>query len=357
MNKKRGSALIIAVLLIASVGAIAFGIGKLLFLEVGTEQIYDNGSYAFYAAESGIEEGLLRYRIDQKAEAQVPTANWSLFDPTKVFRTDLLDASMVTTNTSGDLITNSISNPAKQYYDLRMGYLGTDGNFWYGHHFNANGNYLSTPDLENSNYATGNYSVLNIPQDDALKIDLTGVDLRPANSSQLMTEFSFSDGSLVNNCNALLEATLTVDNISGIHQYKDTFGSSSCTSGQLGVDVNKIVSQNYQFNNNKYYMEIANLGDIFNRAGAPLPSGSDSGVLLTLKPLYTGTIPLGSGFNAAIGLCDNADGSCGTSAIPGPFTTITSTGYYGGVTRKLTANVDRQSGTLYDLFDYVINKN
>jgi hypothetical protein len=37
-------------------------------------------------------------------------------------------------------------------------------------------------------------------------------------------------------------------------------------------------------------------------------------------------------------------------------TKVESTGYYGGVSRKLEATIDRQSGTLYDLFDYVIYK-
>jgi len=43
-----------------------------------------------------------------------------------------------------------------------------------------------------------------------------------------------------------------------------------------------------------------------------------------------------------------------TSGIASPYTTIKSTGYYGGVGRSLVARIDRQSGTIYDIFDSVI---
>ncbi len=40
--------------------------------------------------------------------------------------------------------------------------------------------------------------------------------------------------------------------------------------------------------------------------------------------------------------------------IASPYTTIHSVGHFGGVTRTLIANIDRQSGTLYDIYDFVI---
>ena len=43
-----------------------------------------------------------------------------------------------------------------------------------------------------------------------------------------------------------------------------------------------------------------------------------------------------------------------TKQVVQPYSTIKSTGYYGGVTRTLEARIDRQAGTLYDLFDFVI---
>ncbi|OQA04440.1 MAG: hypothetical protein BWY68_00320 [bacterium ADurb.Bin400] len=44
----------------------------------------------------------------------------------------------------------------------------------------------------------------------------------------------------------------------------------------------------------------------------------------------------------------------GIGTAYGPASVIRSHGYYMGVGRKLEARIDRQSGTLYDLFDYVI---
>jgi hypothetical protein len=40
----------------------------------------------------------------------------------------------------------------------------------------------------------------------------------------------------------------------------------------------------------------------------------------------------------------------------GPTTTINSVGYFAGNSRQITANIDRQSGTIMDIFNYVIYK-
>ena len=64
--KKRGSALIIALLIMATVGGVTFGIGRLFFLDRSITALYENSTIAYYAAESGLEEGMLRYRYKKK---------------------------------------------------------------------------------------------------------------------------------------------------------------------------------------------------------------------------------------------------------------------------------------------------
>ena len=55
-------------LLITSIGVITFGIGRALFVQTQTGALYENGVMAYYAAESGIEEGFLMYRYNQNSE-------------------------------------------------------------------------------------------------------------------------------------------------------------------------------------------------------------------------------------------------------------------------------------------------
>jgi hypothetical protein len=313
-----------------------------------------------------------------------------------VFRTDLTDNSINAGSASGGIdpsnSTNTIatSNANKQYYDLRMGYLGTDGNPWYGHLTGAGGfSYLSAGDLVSSLYSpsNSNYSVLDIPKDDSVKIDLSGLQWDNSNGNndvndtlKLLIRYKFtnsSTGAIVDttninvHCNALMEATFTYNptNGSGLKQYKSLLsaGDPSACSVVNGIATNKMLGTVITYNTaainilGYYYAEENSLiADVFTTAARVIPPSSSGSLTLALKPLSAS-----SAYNvsASIGLmktkCQSLVLDCNkaSSAVAGPFTTITSTGYYGGVTRKLVANVDRQSGTLYDLFDYVINKN
>lgn len=359
MRKRKGSALIIAIMLIAAIGAIAFGIGKLLFLEVGNQQIYENGSIAYYAAESGIEEGLLRYRYNQNSE--VPFTDWTLGD-TKAFGSNLsTNTAQTGSSNAGVSLVSGISN-TQQSYDLRIGYLGTDDNPWYGHLTGTNTS-LSDLDLKDASYSTGNYSVLDIQKDDSVKIDLTGLVLNTGDALKLMIRYKGADLSGANNnyCNALMETTFTYDPTdgSGVKQYKSLLNvnPSSCSSVN-GININKMLSANTALSmspsSGYYYTVVDNIvSSVFNEAHVVIPASDSGSLTLALKPLnYSASIGLMKTKCATAGACTDS-----VDVIAGPFTTIQSTGYYGGVTRKLVANIDRQSGTLYDLFDYVINKN
>jgi len=344
--KKKGSALIVAMMLIAGVGAVAFGIGRLLFIETKTATLYENGIVAYYAAESGIEEGFLRYKFDRNVMVPGDLLNGD------VMRTDL-SAKTVAQDHSTTIApaVSGTNNDIKTFYDLNMGYSGTNGNAWYGNDVDKSDS-LTSADLLHNDYLAGDYASLRIGVDRSAKIDLTDINLIN-NNNQLLLLFENVPNLPTEKCRAMAEVKIAVEEAGVTREFKElTNYSPTICAGLIGLDQNKLLGANllssyvYTTNadptTNSVYYEI-NLQEMLTRAGYTYNQGSNVPVTLTIRPLY---------YNARFGLY-----SVGGETIPGPFTTITSRGYYGGVTRTLTANVDRQSGTLYDLFDYVIFKN
>ena len=350
--RRRGSALIIAMLLISAVGAAAFGMGKMIFAETATTTLYENGAIAYYAAESGIEEGFLRYRFNQNTE--VPLSSWVLGED-KAYRSNLTDSAMVDNTLSGKSQADALptGSSSQQLYDLRVGYIGTNGLPFYGQDVNGDGR-LDFNDISNANYATGNNSILIIPKDQTLKVDLSGMGLDSAGELSLLFKPNTASYGL---CDILTEIKFTVQDVTGtgIHEYKEMInGGANCASS--GLSSARLFSAQYGGSANQYYVTI-DLKGIFSRAllNPVNPPTSSDKVYLSIKPLiYAAKIGLVySDCNAA-----SSDLDCKTKVkvVPGPYSYITSTGYYGGVSRQLTANIDRQNGKLYDLYDYVIYK-
>lgn len=378
--KKKGSALIVAMMLIAGIGAVAFGIGRLLFIETTTATLYENGILAYYAAESGIEEGFLRYKFNRNAEIPLSTsAGWSLTS-NNIFRETLNDNSIDTDSDKG-FDTNTplqLNQKSQQLFDLRMGYLGTDGKPWYGNDIGDTTDplnlipdgFLNKQETWHPNYYAGDYSGLRVTKDNSIKIDLTHIDFSTV--YRLVAGFSFDKNDTANpwdqttRCKALAEIKISVTDVTGTitKEYKELLNyNPALCEAQLGINKNKLLiygggGDTVSSTNNRYlYVYVHNLVDFFARAGDSLPVNSKN-VTLTLKPLYyDATVLLFPISNNSV-RCNETpnDAFCNTRGnIPsGPFTYISSRGYYGGVTRKITANIDRQSGTLYDLFDYVI---
>lgn len=372
MQRERGSALVIAVLLVSAIGAIAFGFGRVFLAGLFNMTISSDGIYAYYSAESGMEEAFLRYRYDMNAE--VPFENWTLGLPAqdKVFRSEIA-GNVVQTGLSFNGIdkTTLISDFSKQIYDLRMGYLGTDGlPFWGDDPFPPPiGNKLLTDDdLKSVDYG-GSNQALTVAKDDSIKIDLSGLRLDNLATNDLVVYAKFdTGGDTLAPSRAMIEAKLTVDlygDGSQINEYKTIISQNpvvSCTllgRGALSTPDNnacvaELIPATLISGAPGYYVWMKeNLINAW-RISTGLPAfGSETKVTLFLKPLY---------YDAKLGIitsaCQPGIGNCSSrtksGVVPGPSTFVTSTGYYGGISRTLAADIDRQSGTLYDLFDYVI---
>lgn len=67
-TRQAGSALIITMLIVAAISAAAFGLSRIFLVDVRIAGSAEDSLKAYYLAEAGIEEGLLRYRVDRNNE-------------------------------------------------------------------------------------------------------------------------------------------------------------------------------------------------------------------------------------------------------------------------------------------------
>lgn len=306
-----GSAMIIATLLMASVAGVVFAIGRLLYLDTSISGIYENSIIAYYASESGIEEGLLRYRFNRQEDIDGNRINLS-------------DLSVVTIPSAV-----SVPDPARFYDDLSI----INKAKFYGNDVNKNG-IIDINDIKDVKYG----EEFTIPRDEAIKIDISdslSADLK------LFLEFgNYLDGFDKNR--AFVEAKVVGAKISGgaFYEYKKIL-VSALANPQCAVNQNSCVAMTAESALDKDIYSRDNLRVAISGSVILRSSGTDR-VYLYLKPIGAG---------ATIGIDVNSKND---NSIASPYTTIKSTGYFGGVSRTLEAKVDRQSGTVYDLFDYVI---
>lgn len=386
--KKRGSAIVIAMLLISAIGVITFGIARLIFIENRTVALYENGAVAYYAAESGLEEGFLRYRYNQNVE--VPFNNWTLTSDDsekKYFQTIYnnydttnFEADKVITEGNIGISTAYKIDPLRQTYDLRIGHIGSNGKPFYGIPILTNGgdveNYKvdegfinSVPDAPDFN---SQYGAVFIPKNDSIKIDLSGYNflIDDFHDLNLYAKLFVPTGTLPEkkDCQALLEIKFTIIKSGETKEYKDlikpTFSGDpdsdfSCDNalGSKGINSlrtidtttsNTDASGNIIYNASDLWQTVGLNGGTYTKSDT-----KDLKVVLTIHPIY---------YDVAIGLVNNncagnlslCENKTKEDVVSGPFTTVESTGYFAGVAKKLTANIDRQSGSLYDLYDYVI---
>lgn len=71
---KKGSALITTIMLLAVISTASFAIARLALIELKSGEIKAANQKAYYLAEGGIEEGLLRWRYDHQAELAIGTS-------------------------------------------------------------------------------------------------------------------------------------------------------------------------------------------------------------------------------------------------------------------------------------------
>jgi|GEM_PF-812903 len=361
MPKARGSAILIAIMLVTAIGTIAFAFGHVLLEESSVANLYENGVGAYYAAESGIEEGFLRYRYNRNEE--VPFKDWKLAD-TKVFRSNMGLNSVSSTTSGGTVnaginrLTTAITDDSKQYYDLRMGFIGYKDKWpFFGYDSARNDNQLTNDDILFNPSPTEFF----YPKDQSLSITFPKEFSFRGNDLTLFAKFvGASSTDYPRSDKSIIEAKVIVRLADGTtNQYKKMITSNLPGTEALlsaGDDSSSIYSQTIQLEgcgNSNDNRCIWSVGGLILAVDSNMVVPDGSVVTLSLTPLY---------YDAYLELIGDKCLNNGCSSqlksmiMPGPYTMISSAGYYGGATRTIEADIDRQSGSLYDLFDYVIYK-
>lgn len=319
-KRKSGSAIIIALLLMAVISGSAFAIARLFYLDTSLAGLYVDSTVAYYASESGVEEGLLRYRFDRNAEVAAATLNNDYLNFANVSRSNLVKGTVGTQATA--------FAQTDEVYDLNMAYKTK----FYGADLAEEFGVLDEKDLNDPNYIGTEY---NIARDESIKLDLTSALKNLNDDVKLYVKPAYDSGSGMSSNQIFLEAKITGKIGGRLVEMKKalvvngTSGSGAWNSGSYlkmdsiaGTDVNFV---------NKLKTKLA--------GSVAYDVGAGDNIFLYLKPI---------GCSAEIGLVPDSN-----NPITAPYTTVKSTGYYGGVARTLTAKIDRQSGTVYDLFDFV----
>lgn len=317
--KRKGSAIIIAFFLMAAISGVTFSIARLFYLDTSASDIYENSTIAYYTAESGVEESLLRYRFDRQSE--VGTADL-------VSRNNLNDLSVSLVNPNEEILLPMDS--LTSVFDLRMSYKAS---FYGDERAQPSLTALDLNDLASSEYGDEYF----VPRDESVKIDITDAVDNSGDDIRFMTIMQkYYDTAGFNRDNSFIEAKIvgTTTGSSEVEEKKvlvtDTFSRPNfSTLSVVRMDPNPGHGVDFYY---KYNLVNSIIGSV-------ALNTTDYRVLLYLKPI---------GCDIIIGIDPGVN-----NQIAAPFTTIKSTGYYGGVSRTLEAKIDRQSGTVYDLFDFV----
>lgn len=317
--KMRGSAILIAIFLLAAVGSVAFGIGRLFLSESSLASLYENSTIAYYAAESGVEEGMLRYRYDKNSD----------LPPTGINRNDLdWNPDYPERAQANEDDNYQPSDFSRHIYGMKVKYLGD----YYGFETADVGSVFNALDLLRPDYAS--HKEYYIKKDEAVKLDATSVSPDPLNADGSSAHgdidlFVYSDSGCAN---PFIEAKVTGSApILGKMERKVSLISTGNTFTGPNISPTTITSGVKTYGNLLTTM----------RNSAGYPAFSTNKVELSLRTINCG---------AFIGIKPRIS----SDKIVQPFTSVKSTGYYGGITRTIEAKIDRQAGTVYDLFDYVI---
>jgi hypothetical protein len=224
--------------------------------------------------------------------------------------------------------------PLNRYYVPSVTYLQD----YYGEDVDRS-NGLSAIDLNDSKYPK-DYSII---RDESIKIDLSQA-VASGQNIDLIIKFINDDGTDNNSClptstnNPFVEITFTGRSpSSSSHQTKAVLVRNNCeNSFPAGSYLSaEMIDGALTFNNiiTRVRNLPLNIGEIFE---------TDQPVSMMIKPVHVGV---------KVGIKTSA---ISNNMLPAPYNTIKSTGHYGGVTRTLQAKIDRQAGTVYDLFDFVL---
>lgn len=299
---KHGSALIMVMLVVAGITTIIFATQRIALVQFSQSVREEDNLSATYAAQAGIEDGLSRYRFERNSETgddtmfrfNLTTGNYQNYQTANASHEIDIETD-IAEGVEGDF------DPKYQYYDLTMSYRTRS----IGLRSNGDTNFASDPH--------------------PLKVDkavtLTGFASNPA-PYYLRYAFDFTGCS---DSRAFVAVQQVVVRTGGNRTSSQVLAKRSQAINE--VYDSYLTSTNMLLNDNGIYDSIS----------------------VTARAYYC-QVKYAFGTTAA----DNGRLSSNVPEFDGLITDIISSGYFGSAKRTLIARVDRQTGNLIGIFDYIL---
>lgn len=296
-SRTTGSALVVSLILTASIGLVLAGMARFVQSSLRITSNTEDATLAFAAAEAGIEDGLLRWRYNRDVELPRLVDVEMQKSVTRANRVNLTTGEVDPLAELGQGISSSSTDSR---YDLRI---------WY----KAPAVGISSPEIpRDASYA------YQLAKDKMLDVDVSGL-----RGQTLVFSYALPDPNL----RATVEARLIREDSNGtLVEVKRV--ETAVTNGSVTLEI-PAGSDNLGYR--VRYKAFILTGD-----GAPAADDS--------RIHYALSLPAAAA-ERATGLIDTGS------------TIIESTGYYGGAKRTLVAKIDRTSGTVLGIFDYVLFAN
>ena len=339
---KTGAALLTAILLSAIIGAAALGVNAIAIRQINISETYNNGLVAFYSANSGLEEGLLRYRFDKNV--QIPTVINETSDdlnrqPENVYRNYLSDDPSpdhpyMRRELSDEGISLASGYPFSdklQVYDLAVFFQQQ----YFGQDLSVDRK-INQFDLDNSNYGPAG-TPYRIIKDETKNFSINFFD--STNNNNIYLYWKWIQPSCTSSRALEVKVKIYQPDPIASDEYTALFRDPVCASPIPNSDLPDSISGTSQ----KIYTPLLD-SDLKAKMNISALTVSE----MSLRPVG-GTNDDGVVFGFSQGPGANAK-------TAGPTTTIKSIGYFSGASREATAEIDRQNGTILDLFNFVIHK-
>jgi len=382
---KKASALIYALLVMGLIGIVAAGVSRVSLVSVRTSSAISNSTTAYFAAQSGIEHALLKYRYDRDYETAINgyVSGSPTYAPDNlVFRRYFLikaggmetwnpatppNSPLIINNDQWQYIIDPYSQPTSNnvhspghfiagtsysesiLYDLKMqyrnDYIGCDDfndpgfpNVIGAHDLTVSG-YQNCTKPNNTDYLSGAIS------SDLLKLD----------ENEMSVGFNIEDGPTKDvyvywKFNGATEGMSVPEAGMQIEIRGNDAGGKPQTATIYFSERGGTIPGMWPYGVGQFVYFSSNPIDLFNTTyGYGTKSWTNR--KLYLRPWKTTGITTYFGIQPwIIGTPGNPGGKIG-----GPITQVESIGYYRGVKRKLWAEINRKTGELSGSFDFVVS--
>lgn len=309
-QSNKGAALLITLVVVTVLGAITFTINRMVISEIKQITRLEDSEIAYQAAESGIETGLLLYRYNKNVEVPYGIEGGMDVSINKVMRVNVTD---------GGLMFDNLENPdadanlmymdkTKQYYDLRIWHRNEIKDGKSEEEVPKDGVPIEcikdslgkTAEYCREDQTTGKSIIPALPKDGTVEYDVSGVDGDITLTWDYLKKPTFEERDQYN----LEVIPITKDGFVDLEKKKLFFYDDRIGVSRNFADLSKIRIESYGGDLKTYSLTSENTG--------------------------------------------------ANSKLDSRYTYLESTGYYGGSKRKIKVKIDRQSGSIFGVYNFVI---